>query len=64
MDFKRNDKLVLANVAMWLAQGLYTVSPIDLVPDFIPILGWMDDFLLFGLAVAFTIYTIEEILAL
>lgn len=22
---------------------LYTVSPIDLVPDIIPIIGWLDD---------------------
>ena len=25
---------------------LYTVSPIDLVPDFIPIVGWLEDALL------------------
>lgn len=25
---------------------LYTISPIDLVPDFIPIVGWLEDALL------------------
>ena len=25
---------------------IYTVSPIDLVPDFIPIVGWLEDALL------------------
>jgi uncharacterized membrane protein YkvA (DUF1232 family) len=33
---------------VWLAPLLgliYLVSPLDLLPDFLPIIGWMDDLL-------------------
>ena len=30
---------------------IYILSPIDIVPDFFPILGWLDDFLVGALAV-------------
>ena len=23
--------------------GLYIISPLDLIPDFIPVIGWIDD---------------------
>lgn len=33
----------------------YAVSPIDLIPDFIPVLGFVDDLLLLPLAIVLTI---------
>ena len=33
----------------------YALSPIDLIPDFIPVIGYLDDLLLLPLLVAWTI---------
>ena len=39
--------------AKWLAAGTltYALSPIDLIPDFIPVLGHLDDILILPVAV-------------
>ena len=33
----------------------YVVSPIDLIPDFIPVLGYLDDLIILPLAIAATV---------
>ncbi|MCC5920129.1 MAG: DUF1232 domain-containing protein [Cyclobacteriaceae bacterium] len=38
-------------VFVLLLSVLYIVSPIDFIPDFIPVVGWADDFSIFLLAV-------------
>lgn len=32
-----------ALIAVWVGQLLYTISPFDVVPDFLPVIGWLDD---------------------
>ncbi len=39
---KKRWMAVLAMVA-WLAQAAYVLFPFDLIPDLIPIIGWVDD---------------------
>lgn len=54
----KKSALLLTTVAAWFTSAAYTVSPIDLIPDIVPILGQLDD--VFGMFVVglFTIYTV------
>jgi uncharacterized membrane protein YkvA (DUF1232 family) len=38
----------------------YALSPIDLIPDFIPILGYLDDLIILPLAIALVLRTIPS----
>lgn len=38
----------------------YALSPIDLIPDFIPILGYLDDFILLPVLIALTVKLIPK----
>jgi uncharacterized membrane protein YkvA (DUF1232 family) len=52
--FQRDDVPWYAKVVLALVLG-YALSPIDLIPDFIPILGYVDDLLLIPLGIALAI---------
>jgi uncharacterized membrane protein YkvA (DUF1232 family) len=48
------DRSVPIGVRVWLVILLiYLVSPIDLIPDFIPVLGYADDALMVAIALRF-----------
>lgn len=52
----------------WYAKWLiyltlaYALSPIDLIPDFIPVIGFLDDLLILPIGIYFSIKTIPKIL--
>lgn len=36
-------KASFLTIVALIAAGIYILSPIDIIPDFFPIIGWMDD---------------------
>lgn len=38
--------------------GAYALSPIDLIPDFVPVLGYMDDLLIVPLGILFAVWLV------
>lgn len=61
MTDPRNKRLLIMNLLMFFVTGVYTVSPIDLLPDVLPLLGWADDGAGWLVTLLFTAYTIYSI---
>ena len=50
-------------VAKWLGVAVvaYALSPIDLIPDFIPVIGYLDDLIILPLGIYLAIKLIPEV---
>ena len=59
LAIKDNDTPILAKVFAGITV-VYALSPVDLVPDFIPVLGYLDDVILLPLLVTLTIKFIPK----
>lgn len=59
LALKDKDTSIIAKVFAGITV-VYALSPIDLVPDFIPVLGYLDDVILLPMLVALTIKFIPQ----
>ncbi len=53
--------LIAVTAAAWLFQLAYMVMPIDLIPDLIPILGWIDDLVGLTGTLSLTGFTLKQL---
>lgn len=56
---KKNETPIIAKIFAGITI-CYALSPIDLIPDFIPFLGYLDDILLLPILIAITIKFIPQ----
>lgn len=59
LALKRKDTPKLAKILAFITVG-YALSPIDLIPDFIPVLGYLDDVILLPVLIALTVKLIPR----
>ncbi len=59
LALKDKDTSIIAKLFAGITVA-YALSPIDLVPDFIPVLGYLDDIILLPMLVALTIKFIPQ----
>jgi uncharacterized membrane protein YkvA (DUF1232 family) len=59
LAYKRKDTPLIAKIAIAATVG-YALSPIDLIPDFIPILGYLDDLVILPLLVVLSLKLIPK----
>lgn len=59
LALKAKETPILAKIVAFLIVA-YALSPVDLVPDFIPVLGYLDDVLILPALVALTVKLIPK----
>ncbi len=59
LALKAKETPILAKILAFLTVA-YALSPIDLVPDFIPVLGYLDDVLILPALVALTVKLVPK----
>jgi uncharacterized membrane protein YkvA (DUF1232 family) len=59
LALKKQETPLLAKICAW-ATIAYALSPIDLIPDFIPVLGYLDDLIMLPLMVVLTVKLIPS----
>jgi len=59
LAYKRKDVPILAKILIAIIIA-YALSPIDLIPDFIPILGYLDDLIILPVLIYFAIKLIPQ----
>lgn len=59
LAYKRKDVSIIAKILIIITVG-YALSPIDLIPDFIPVLGYIDDLIVLPFLVYFSLKLIPK----
>jgi uncharacterized membrane protein YkvA (DUF1232 family) len=59
LAYKRKDIPVYAKILIVIIIG-YALSPVDLIPDFIPVLGYLDELIILPILIYFAIKLIPD----
>lgn len=59
LSLKRKDTPIIAKILAGITV-VYALSPIDLIPDFIPVLGYLDDIIILPALIALTLRLIPK----
>lgn len=57
LAYKRKDTPFAAKIVAAITVG-YALSPIDVIPDFVPILGYLDDMIILPLLITLVVFSL------